>query len=157
MPILGLLSAAGFSIWPFDPPGWPRVIEIYPRALTQRVRKSSHLDRAGYLAERFGRFQLPISGGGYFRLYPGALFRRLVRRAIGRDGHYLMYLHSWEFDPEMPRFKIPGFGLGFRHYNNLSLTLSRMRALVGMLASMGTRFLTISEFLEELPRGRAVA
>ena len=51
-------------------------------------------------------------------------------------------------------FKIPGFGLGFRHYNNLSLTLSRMRALVGMLASMGTRFLTISEFLEELPRVR---
>ena len=108
----------------------------------------------GRKLERFGRFQLPISGGCYFRLYPGALFRRLVRRAIGRDGHYIMYLHSWEFDPEMPRFKIPGFGLGFRHYNNLSLTLSRMRALVGMLASMGTRFLTISEFLEELPRVR---
>ena len=116
---------------------------------------NGHITELALPVERFGRFQLPISGGGYFRLYPGALFRRLVRRAIGRDGHYLMYLHSWEFDPEMPRFKIPGFGLGFRHYNNLSLTLSRMRALVGMLASMGTRFLTISEFLEELPRGRA--
>jgi len=54
MPILGRLSAAGFSIWPFDPPGWPRLVEIYPRALTQRVHKSSQLDRTAYLAERFG-------------------------------------------------------------------------------------------------------
>ena len=107
--------------------------------------------------ERFGRLQLPISGGGYFRLYPGALFRRLVRRAIARDGHYIMYLHSWEFDSEMPRVKFPGFGLRFRHYNNISLTASRMRALVGMLTSMKTRFLTVSEFLEDLPRGRAAA
>jgi polysaccharide deacetylase family protein (PEP-CTERM system associated) len=107
--------------------------------------------------ERFGRLQVPISGGGYFRLYPGALFRRLVRRAIARDGHYIMYLHSWEFDPDMPRVRVPGFGLGFRHYNNLSRTLPRMQALVGMLSSMGTRFLTMSEFLEGLPRGRAAA
>jgi len=57
----------------------------------------------------------------------------------------------------MPRVKFPGFGLRFRHYNNLSLTASRMRALVAMLTSMKTRFLTVSEFLEDLPRGRAAA
>jgi hypothetical protein len=68
-----------------------------------------------------------------------------------------MYLHSWEFDAEMPRVKVPGFGLAFRHYNNLSLTASRMRALVGMLTSMGTRFATASEFLEDLSRDRAAA
>jgi hypothetical protein len=68
-----------------------------------------------------------------------------------------MYLHSWEFDSEMPRVKAPGFGSGFRHYNNLSLTVSRMRALVGMLTSMKARFLTMSEFLEDLPRGPATA
>jgi Domain of unknown function (DUF3473) len=107
--------------------------------------------------ERFGCLEIPISGGGYFRLYPGPLFRRLVRRAIARDGHYVMYLHSWEFDPEVPRVKVPGFGLAFRHYNNLSLTLARMQALVGMLVSMEARFLTMSEFLEDLSRGRAAA
>jgi polysaccharide deacetylase family protein (PEP-CTERM system associated) len=101
--------------------------------------------------ERLGRFQLPISGGGYFRLYPGALFRRLVRRAIVRDGHYLMYLHSWEFDSEMPRVRVPGFGSRFRHYNNLSRTRSRMRRLLGMLASIGASFVTAGEFLDRLP------
>ena len=99
--------------------------------------------------ERLGWLQVPISGGGYFRLYPGALFRHLVRRAIVRDGHYVMYLHSWEFDPGMPRVKA-GFGARFRHYNNLSRTLPRMRRLIGMLESMQARFVTVGEFLESV-------
>ncbi|MGH7258685.1 MAG: hypothetical protein ACREIM_09910 [Nitrospiraceae bacterium] len=41
MPILKTLREAGFSIWPFDPPGCPTVVEIYPRALTGPVNKSS--------------------------------------------------------------------------------------------------------------------
>jgi len=49
--------------------------------------------------EQVGGLALPVSGGGYFRLYPAALFRSLVSRAIARRGSYLMYLHSWEFDP----------------------------------------------------------
>jgi polysaccharide deacetylase family protein (PEP-CTERM system associated) len=100
--------------------------------------------------ERFGPFQLPISGGGYFRLYPGALFRLLVRRALLRDRHYVMYLHSWELDPGLPRVKVPGFGYQFRHYNNLSRTLPRLRRLVGMLDSMKARFVTARDFLEGL-------
>jgi hypothetical protein len=98
--------------------------------------------------ERLGWLQLPISGGGYFRLYPEALFRRLVRRAIARDGHYMMYLHSWEFDPEQPRVKGPRLGYRFRHYNNLSRTLPRMRQLLGMLESMNASFVTVAEFLD---------
>jgi hypothetical protein len=49
MAILSRLSAAGFSIWPFDPPGRPLVIEIYPRLLTGPVRKSYSQDRETYV------------------------------------------------------------------------------------------------------------
>lgn len=49
MPFLRDVHDAGFSIWPFDPPGWPRVIEIYPRALTGSVVKSDHAARKEYL------------------------------------------------------------------------------------------------------------
>lgn len=52
MPVLATLSASGFSIWPFDPHDWPRVIEIYPRALTGAVRKSSQSGREEYLSAR---------------------------------------------------------------------------------------------------------
>ena len=54
MPHLLTLAAEGFSVWPFDPPGWPRVIEIYPRVLVEgKVRKSRWAERHAYLFERF--------------------------------------------------------------------------------------------------------
>lgn len=53
MPVLRQLHDAGFSIWPFDPPGWPVVVEIYPRLLTGSVNKSSREDRGAYLIKRF--------------------------------------------------------------------------------------------------------
>ena len=49
MPFLRDLQDAGFSIWPFDPPRLPLVVEIYPRHLTGRVHKSSAIARALYL------------------------------------------------------------------------------------------------------------
>jgi predicted nuclease with RNAse H fold len=47
-----LLELDGFSIWPFDPPGPRRVLEIYPRALTGAVNKGRWASRHAYL-ERF--------------------------------------------------------------------------------------------------------
>lgn len=58
MPFLGRLHDAGFSIWPFDQSGWPRVIEIYPRLLTGPVIKSNQGGRERYLEDHF-----PALGG----------------------------------------------------------------------------------------------
>ena len=49
MRLLNRLHANGFSVWPFDPPGWPRVVEIYPRLLTGPVVKSSRAACEDYL------------------------------------------------------------------------------------------------------------
>jgi predicted nuclease with RNAse H fold len=53
MALLRTLSEAGFDIWPFGPIGWPRVIEIYPRALTGPVNKSRWQERRKFLFKRF--------------------------------------------------------------------------------------------------------
>jgi hypothetical protein len=55
IPLLTRLHKANFSIWPFDPPGWPLVVEIYPRLLTGPVNKSSLENRAVYLTREFPR------------------------------------------------------------------------------------------------------
>lgn len=48
------LAAAGFTIWPFDEPGWPRVVEVYPRLCTPAgVVKSRHRSRRDHLHARF--------------------------------------------------------------------------------------------------------
>jgi hypothetical protein len=48
------LREAGFSIWPFDTPRLPLVLEIYPRRLTEpKVNKSRHRARLDHLRTRF--------------------------------------------------------------------------------------------------------
>jgi hypothetical protein len=49
LPVLKRLRDASFSIWPFDQPGWPRVVEIYPRLLTGPVTKSRATERRSWL------------------------------------------------------------------------------------------------------------
>jgi hypothetical protein len=48
MPFLRELRAVGFSIWPFDPVSVPTVVEIYPRVLTEAVKKSDLQARVAY-------------------------------------------------------------------------------------------------------------
>lgn len=66
MPHLLRLAEAGFNVWPFDPVGWPRAIEIYPRGLTGKVNKSNHATRLAYLHNTFPELDadaLSVAGG----------------------------------------------------------------------------------------------
>jgi polysaccharide deacetylase family protein (PEP-CTERM system associated) len=48
---------------------------------------------------RVGRVNLPVSGGGYFRLYPLS-FTVSCLRQINRAGRpFMFYIHPWELDP----------------------------------------------------------
>ncbi len=51
---LARLAAAGFTIWPFDEAGWPRVVEVYPRlCVPAGVVKSRHRSRRDHLHDWF--------------------------------------------------------------------------------------------------------
>jgi hypothetical protein len=53
MVVLHRLCQAGFSVWPFDQPRLPLVVEIYPRLLTGSVNKSSASARRAYVDEHY--------------------------------------------------------------------------------------------------------
>ncbi|HET6316685.1 MAG TPA: hypothetical protein VFG86_09520 [Chloroflexota bacterium] len=73
MPLLHALRARGASIWPFDPPGWPRVVEIYPRLLTGPVVKSSAAARQAYLDRHLPAFQHAVPSEDAFDAAVSAL------------------------------------------------------------------------------------
>ena len=74
---------------------------------------------------------LPISGGGYFRLMPYWLFRRLLRRFHAADNRPAMfYFHPWEIDPAQPRIKAAPARARFRHTVNLHAMLPRVEQLL---------------------------
>jgi polysaccharide deacetylase family protein (PEP-CTERM system associated) len=91
---------------------------------------------------RFAGRNLPVGGGGYFRLLPGALTRAAVRSLERKGRPASLYLHPWEFDPEQPRCPAPAFKK-WRHYLNLERTLPRLDALLAQF-----RFGSLREVLE---------
>ena len=86
---------------------------------------------------------LPVGGGGYFRLLPLALTRRALRALERRGRPAALYLHPWEFDPDQPRVAAAPLAR-FRHYLNLHRTLPRLEALLGEFS-----FTTLRGVLEE--------
>jgi len=79
---------------------------------------------------RVAGINLPVAGGGYFRLLPYAWTRWGIARLNRVERQpAVFYLHPWEIDPQQPR--LPAGALGrFRHYRNLHKTESRLRALL---------------------------
>jgi len=57
MPALRRIHEAGISIWQFDRPTFPLVVEIYPRLLTGPVKKTSATARAHFLDQRHPRLR----------------------------------------------------------------------------------------------------
>ena len=73
--------------------------------------------------------QLPVAGGGYFRLFPYAASKMFLRSLERQGAQLVMYLHPWELDPEQPRMDGPVLSK-IRHYMNLGKTEERLRLLL---------------------------
>jgi polysaccharide deacetylase family protein (PEP-CTERM system associated) len=79
---------------------------------------------------RIGGVNLPVAGGGYFRLLPYAWTRWGIRRVNRRERKpVVFYLHPWELDPGQPRLPLRGFS-AYRHYHNLARTEQRLGRLL---------------------------
>jgi polysaccharide deacetylase family protein (PEP-CTERM system associated) len=79
---------------------------------------------------RVGPLNLPIAGGGYFRLLPYAWTRWGIARLNRQEGRSaIFYVHPWEVDPGQPRLDAPWLSR-LRHYRNLDQTEIRLRRLL---------------------------
>jgi polysaccharide deacetylase family protein (PEP-CTERM system associated) len=82
----------------------------------------------------FGR-NWPCSGGGYFRLLPGGLYRAGLARVNGVEGRPgIFYFHPWEIDPGQPRIDGAGWKSRLRHYTNLSRMAVRIDQILRAFA-----------------------
>ncbi len=79
---------------------------------------------------RIFKQNLPIAGGGYFRVTPYPAFRWGLQRINRREGQSAIFMvHAWEVDPDQP--VIPGTRFNiWRHRNNLHRTLPRLEKLL---------------------------
>ena len=74
---------------------------------------------------------LPVAGGGYFRLLPFKITKMAFRRIWREDVFPLVfYIHPWELDEDQPRVQGLSLKSRFRHYVNLKKTEERFRKLL---------------------------
>ena len=93
-------------------------------------RDSGSIVEAPASAAKWGLLNVPVAGGGYFRILPYGWTRWGIAR-INRDESRaaIFYIHPWEIDPEQPRLRA-GLLSRFRHYRHLDQTESRLEQLL---------------------------
>jgi polysaccharide deacetylase family protein (PEP-CTERM system associated) len=81
-------------------------------------------------AARLGPLNVPVAGGGYFRILP-YWWTRWGINLVNDNEHRpaVFYLHPWEIDPLQPRLHTGALSR-FRHYRNLRCTEPRLRRLL---------------------------
>ncbi len=117
-------------------PAWSRHIGRVERA------EGSLWELPGSTVRRAG-VNLPMGGGGYFRLLPYAWTRLGISRLNEVEGRpAIFYLHPWEIDPDQPRVNA-GTLSRVRHYYHLDKTEARLERLLRQFS-----FGTVSQVLE---------
>ena len=87
---------------------------------------------------------IPISGGGYFRLLPYPLIKKGLKRINEVEQKpFIFYMHPWEIDPEQPRINGLSSRSKFRHYVNLNKTENKFKRLLGDF-----QFSTVRDLIE---------
>ncbi|WP_305046471.1 XrtA system polysaccharide deacetylase [Geoalkalibacter sp.] len=141
------LHAAGYlydsSICPvrhdfYGMPHWPRFSCMAVKGadgswcpLPHTLQETKALHSIPVSTVRLGGRNIPIAGGGYFRLFPYAVTRWGLN-SINTDEKrpFVFYLHPWELDPGQPRMSGAGWKSRFRHYLNLDKTEKRFVRLL---------------------------
>ena len=141
-------SVVRSSLWALDvliEEGYTYDASIFPihhdRYGIPDAPRTTHVIRrgAGTIVEvpastvRIGSSNVPIAGGGYFRLLPYAFTKWGIARVNAAGEPVVFYIHPWEIDPDQPRLPVSRL-IALRHYSNLGDTLNRLERMVGDFA-----------------------
>lgn len=99
----------------------------------------------------FAGKQIPVSGGGYLRIFPWAIMKRLIKRYLKKESLYVLYIHPFEMsllpDPAMPQ------GTSFASRRRFSLgrasTFRKLDRLITMLRLHDFEFTTFSALCDQ--------
>jgi len=84
-------------------------------------------------------------GGGYLRVFPYFLIKRMAERVLAEGRPVIFYVHPREIDPHHPRLPM-GRVRGFKSYVNLRSTEPKLRRLASQL-----ELTTFRDFMAENP------
>lgn len=140
---LDVIQEAGFI---YDSSMFPIKHDIYGIEGIPRypfVHKNGLIEIPPSTFRLFGK-NIPVGGGGYFRLYPYWLTNKCFNRINMLGIPAMIYLHPWELDPDCPRLNNVDWRTRFRQYVNLDYTKIKLMRLLENF-----KFVQVKEFIEQ--------
>lgn len=90
--------------------------------------------------------QIPVSGGGYLRIFPWALMNHLLKRYLKNDSLYVLYIHPFEFssktNPDFP--KCISLANRFRFSLGRPTVIKKFNRVIKLLKENGFQFTRFS-------------
>ena len=97
-----------------------------------------------------GKYSIPISGGGYMRLFPCWLMKLLLRLYERRHENFTIYVHPFELtDAKLPLPEGLGKATRFRCLVGRKGNLKKLRKLIRFMQKRGARFMTLERDRKE--------
>ena len=103
-------------------PGAPRHAHVIERGAGRIVEVPASTVRVGAM-------NIPIAGGGYFRMLPYTATKWGIARINAEGAPAVFYIHPWEVDAYQPRLPVSRI-TALRHYGNVGTTLTRLDQLM---------------------------
>ena len=95
---------------------------------------------------KLGKYSLPISGGGYLRMFPFWMLKILIKKYAKQKNNFLLYLHPFELTPmDLPLPKDLGAKNKFRMSVGRKSNMKKIRKVIKLLKSMGSDFPTLEQ------------
>lgn len=89
---------------------------------------------------------IPISGGGYLRMFPFWIFKLLIRKYSKQKKNFLLYLHPFELTSK--RLPLPS-RLSMKNKFRISIgrksNMKKIRKVIKLLKTMGSEFQTLED------------
>jgi polysaccharide deacetylase family protein (PEP-CTERM system associated) len=143
-----VVQEAGFAV---DASVFPIFHERYGYQQAPRLPHRVAMNGGAGLVEvppstiRLAGRNFPFAGGAYFRILPYAVTKAFCRWLTAHGEPLVFYLHPWELDPGIPRFRLSPFRQ-LRSYVNLHRAEGRLERLLHAF-----RFGPLSAMLAERP------
>ena len=96
--------------------------------------------------------QIPVSGGGYLRIFPWGVMGRLIKKYLKNNTFFTLYIHPFELssraNPEFPN------GTNLKNKIRFSLgrstVVKKLNSLIALLRENGFQFTTFSSLREKM-------
>jgi polysaccharide deacetylase family protein (PEP-CTERM system associated) len=99
--------------------------------------------------------EIPVSGGGYLRIFPWLLMKQLLRRYLSRHQLYVLYIHPFELStrptPRLPQDTPRSSRLRFAH--GRAGVGAKLERLIELLKANGFEFSTFASLRSDLLAG----